>query len=169
MDRTESPPRPGGDSQSRLSPLLFWVLAAAAVFRIVTAVVDRGEQETGGGLVSWQPREKAASLSLASRKPILYDFTAAWCGPCKLLDGQWKDAAIAQAVNSDFVPARVVDRQREDGKNSPDVEELQRRYDVSGFPTLVAAAPDGRLIGKLVGYSGREALLKFLKESRGGN
>jgi thiol:disulfide interchange protein len=143
------------------------VLAAAIVFRIVTAVMDRATKDSGGGLVSWQPRERVAALALASRKPILYDFTAAWCSPCHLLDADWKDPAIAQTVNSAFVPARIVDRQREDGKNPPDIDELQRRFEVVGFPTLVAATPDGRLIGKLDGYRGRQALEKFLKESRG--
>ena len=40
-------------------------------------------------------------------------------------------------------------------------------YTNKHIPTLVAATPDGRLIGKLDGYRGREALVKFLKESRG--
>jgi thiol:disulfide interchange protein len=166
MDRIDAGAAPAFESQSRLSPVLLWVLAAAVVFRVVTAVMDRGGKDGGEGLVGWQPREKAAALSLATHRPILYDFTAAWCGPCHLLDADWKDGSIAQTVNAGFVPARVVDRQREDGANSPDVSELQRRYDVTGFPTLVVAAPDGRLIGKLEGYAGRERLVKFLKEPR---
>jgi thiol:disulfide interchange protein len=147
--------------------VLLWVLIAAAVFRVVTAVMDRGGKDAGGGRVTWQPRERAAALALASRKPILYDFTAAWCGPCRLLDQDWSDASIAQTVNTAYVPARIVDRQREDGKNAPDVAELQRRYEVTGFPTLVVAAPDGRLIARSDGYRGRDALVKFLKEARG--
>jgi thiol:disulfide interchange protein len=167
MDRTDGASASAPDSQSRLSSVLLWVIVAAAVFRVVTAVMNRGDSDAGGGLVSWQPREKAAALSLSARKPILYNFTAAWCGPCHLLDRDWKDVSVAETVNSSFVPARVIDRQREDGNNPPDVQALQRRYDVTGFPTLVAVAPDGRLIGKHEGYSGREALLKFLKESGG--
>ena len=177
MDRTDAdalgpPPAaadaPGPTSQSRLSPVLLWVLLAALVFRVVTAVMDRGGPAgaDGAGLVAWQPRDKAAALSLASRKPILYDFTAAWCGPCHLLDADWKDPSIAQTVNSGYVPARVVDRAREDGANPPDVAELQRRFEVTGFPTLVVASPDGRLIGKIEGYAGRERLVKFLKAPR---
>lgn len=163
MDRTEATAdcaRP----QSRLSPVLFWALAAAVLLRIVTAVMDRSGKETGGGLVRWQPREKAASLSLASGKPVLYDFTAAWCGPCKVLDRDWADSDIAGRVNAAFVPARVVDRQREDGRNPPDVAELERQYQITGFPTLVATAADGTLLGKMEGYRGREALEAFLEE-----
>jgi thiol:disulfide interchange protein len=165
MDGTESRPAPRPASRADLSTVLLWAAAAVVVLRIATAIFAPLEERPEGP-VSWQPRERAAALSRASGKPILYDFTAAWCGPCRLLDADWHDAAIAQTINEGFVPSRVQDRQREDGKNPDDVAELQRRYEIEGFPTLVAAAPDGRLIGKLVGYRGRDALVKFLEEAR---
>ena len=170
MDRTESvsepvspeaPPR----SQSRISPILWGVVAAAIVFRIVTAVMDRGNDE-GPGLVRWQPREKAAALAQASGKPILYEFSAEWCGPCKLLDRDFADPTVAARINAAYVPAHIVDRIREDGRNAADVEELQRRYEISGFPALVAAAPDGRLLGKQEGYAGRARLMRFLEDPK---
>jgi thiol:disulfide interchange protein len=159
-DPSAGPPR----SQSRLSPVLLWILLAVVLFRIVTGVMDRGHGEEAG-LVRWEPREKARALSQAGGRPILYDFTAAWCGPCKLLDRDWNDENVAQKVNASFVPARIVDRVREDGRNPPDVAEMVRRYEISGFPTLVAAAPDGTMIAKLEGYRGRDALLEFLEQA----
>jgi thiol:disulfide interchange protein len=162
MDRTETPPFPR--SQSRLSPVLFWALLAALVLRVVTGVSDRGA-DGGVGLVRWQPREKAAALAQASGKPILYDFTAAWCAPCKLVDRDWEDPALADQVNDAFIPTRVVDRAREDGRNPPEISELQRRYEIVGFPTIVAAYPDGRLIAKTDGYRGKDAMAQFLAEA----
>jgi thiol:disulfide interchange protein len=169
MDRTDAPPPPPpqSQSQSRLSPVLLWVLLAAVLFRVVTAVMSRGGSEEGPGLVRWQPREKAAPLAKASGKPILYDFSAAWCGPCKLLDRDWADPSVAAKVNDGFVPARIIDRQREDGRNPEDIADLQRRYEIVGFPAVVAAAPDGRLLGKLEGYVGRERLMRFLENPKG--
>jgi thiol-disulfide isomerase/thioredoxin len=171
MDRTDSPAGPAtaastAGSQSRLSPALLWIVAAAVLFRILTSVMDKpaGEGEGHAGLVRWQTLERAPEVARASGKPLLYDFGAAWCGPCKLLDREWSDPGVAATVNEKFVAARVVDRQREDGRNPPAVEELQRRYEISAFPALIVAAPDGRLLGKLEGYAGRARLERFLED-----
>ena len=75
---------------------------------------------------------------------------------------------MAERVNAAFVPVRITDRMREDGRNPPDIAELQRRYEVSAFPTLVVAAPDGRLIAKHEGFRSPQALAAFLSEAAGG-
>jgi len=150
--------------QTRVPAALFLAVAAAIAIRAVTAIVG-GHGETDAGRVSWKPRERAAALARAAGKPILYDFTAAWCGPCKMLDRDWEDSAVAARVNDGFVPARIVDRTREDGRNAADVDDLLRRFEVSGFPTLVAADADGNMIGKLEGYRGRRALEDFLSKT----
>lgn len=176
MDRTEvttepgpppSPPRKSG-SQSRLPRILLAIVAAAFLFRVVTVLTNKGKSDAGEGLVRWQPHESVAAAAAGAGKPVLYDFTAAWCGPCHRLDAEgWGDPEIAALVNRSYLPARVVDRDREDGKNPPAIDELERRYSVNAFPTLVVAAPDGRLIAKMQGYGGREKLREFLRESSG--
>lgn len=179
METTERPPIPTLDpilarpaaparSQSKISPILLWVLLAAALFRIVTAVTSKGDAHSGGGLVRWMSGPEASQVAQASGKPILYDFTAEWCGPCKALDSDgWADPGVAAFVKESFVPVRVTDRMREDGKNPAWIDELQRKYRVSAFPTLVVAAPDGREIGITQGYGGKAKLLEFLAGSRG--
>ncbi len=170
MDRTEStgPPAPSGP-QRRIPPALLWLAAAAVALRIVVAVVDRGKPSdtTGGaGLVRWQPLASAPAMATASKKPLLYDFTAAWCPPCHKLDADaWADAEVASRVSTAFVPARVVDRQREDGSNTPVIAELQRRYGVSVFPTLVATDSTGKEIARMEGYPGRRQFDQFLADA----
>ena len=151
-------------SQSRVSPVLLWILAAAVLFRVVTYVTDRDKAEAT--LVGWMAAPAAQSLSRTGKRPILYDFTAAWCPPCKILDREgWNDPEVAALVNGTYLPARIVDRQREEGRNLPAVSALQRKHGVSVFPTLVVAAPDGAEVAKFEGYRGRAALMKFLQES----
>ena len=45
------------------------------------------------------------------------------------------------------------------------IEELERRYSVTAFPTLVVASSDGRLLAKVEGYGGPDRLRRFLEES----
>src|SRR5438105_13494768 len=144
MDRIEgsaaSPPGPSvaaiptrlQASQSKVPRLLFWLLAAAFLFRIETAILDREGKDSGEGLVRWQPGTAAPSAAARFHRPVLYDFTAAWCVPCHLLDSEgWADAGIAAIVNGSFVPARVVDRSREDGCTPVWLADRQGRRSVS--------------------------------------
>ena len=165
MDKTEKTPLSG--SQSKLSPILFWVLVAAVLFRVVTTVTDKDKKGAGEGLVHWQQHESAQVLAAKAGKPILYDFTAAWCVPCHRLDKEaWGDDGIAGKVNAGFIPARVVDRQREDGKNAASIQELQRRYGIQAFPTLVIADPSGREIARSEGFRDKDSVIKFLDDNR---
>jgi len=176
MDRIDNPdaagarvdaPPPSG-SQSRLSPVILWVLLAAALFRIVTTVTDKDESGGGAGLVRWTAPDGAVAAARSSGRPILYDFTAEWCAPCKMLDRDgWADSQVAALVNDSFVATRIVDRAREDGKNAPWVDALQQRYRVTAFPTLVVASPDGREIAIAQGFNGKAKLIAFLEGARG--
>jgi thioredoxin-related protein len=45
------------------------------------------------------------------------------------------------------------------------IAELQQRYSVTAFPTLVVADPSGRELARMEGYMGKERLAKFLEEA----
>jgi thiol:disulfide interchange protein len=176
MDKTDPAVDPGlvrrspegvGGSQSKLSPILFWVLLAAILFRVVTTVTDKNRKAGGEGLVHWQPHESALAQASRSGKRVLYDFTAAWCQPCHRMDKEaWGDAEIAEKVNAGFVAARVVDRQNEDGRNPPSIQALQEQYHIQAFPTLLVTDIAGREIARSEGFGGREAVARFLDQGR---
>jgi thiol:disulfide interchange protein len=118
---------------------------------------------SGDGLVTWMVYETALDESRKTGKPILYDFSAEWCGPCKRLEHEiFDDPKWSAMINDNFIPVQVMDRRREEGSNPPWIEDLQRRYSVSGFPTLVIDTSDGSEPSITAGYGGPAHIEQFL-------
>lgn len=114
-------------------------------------------------LVHWTSIEQAKAVAMRSHKPILYEFSAAWCGPCHALErAVFMDPELAGRINSRFVAVKVIDRQREDGRNSSIVQQLMDVYRVNAFPTVVIAGMDGRPLDRSVGFPGRDGFADFI-------
>ena len=143
------------------------VLVAVAVLLIgarVTSLVLK--PKTTPSLVRWVSLEEAAQLALSSNKLLLLDFTADWCLPCHELDREvFNNAAIAQFINDNYIAVRIVDRQQEEGKNSAAVEDLQRRFHVDGFPTVVFADASGVERARLEGFRSREDFERVMERA----
>jgi len=152
---------------SRPSPRVL-LIAAAVLFagRIGACVYENRHPGEVRSLVHWQPVAAAESLSHASGRPILYEFGAEWCGPCETLEHEvFAEARHARTLSSTFVPVRLLDRTREEGKNPPEVHALEDRFSVEAFPTLVVYSPTTGRSEKVVGYPGRDQVMRKLAEA----
>lgn len=117
-------------------------------------------------LVKWVEIPTALKKSRTLNKPILYLFTADWCPPCNMMKKEvFADSQFAGTVGHMFVPVKVVDRQKEQGSNPKEIEELQSKYDIEAFPTLIVASPTRAGTKRLEGYPGKVATRKFLTDS----
>jgi thiol:disulfide interchange protein len=162
------PPADAPRGATRGVPRLLIALAVLLLAaRITLALVEGGRHpDDAKGRVAWQAIATGEATAKHTGKPILYDFTAEWCGPCKMLEREvFADPGAAGMIAGSFVPIRVTDRQREDGRNPPDIAALQARYQVQAFPTLVAVRADGSVATRIEGYTGKTEVLRQLMQA----
>ncbi len=88
----------------------------------------------------------------SSDLPIVVDFWAEWCGPCKMI------APILQEIAAEHSGAITIAKLNVD--ENPD---LAMRYSVMSIPTLLVFN-NGEVAKKLVGAKGKGALLQELQE-----
>ena len=88
----------------------------------------------------------------ASDKPILVDFWAEWCGPCKMIAPILSEIAAEQKDN--LVIAKL---------NVDDHGDIAQRFGVMSIPTLLVF-DKGEMKKRMVGAKGKGALLQEFSE-----
>jgi len=136
----------------------------AALFVLLVGLLFAGTAgcttECGESKVDWlHSLDEALAIARSDNKPVMIDFYADWCSPCKKMDCEtYTDEDLGSFINGKFVPLKVdVDR-----------SSLGRDYNIEYLPTIIFLAPDGTEIGQskeywIIGYRSAGALRSGLQ------
>ncbi|EME15538.1 MULTISPECIES: thioredoxin [Rhodococcus] len=89
---------------------------------------------------------------LESEKPVLVDFWATWCGPCKMV------APVLEEIAGDHAEKLTVAKLDIDANPS-----AARDFQVMSIPTMILFQ-GGKPVKQIVGAKGKAALLKELSD-----
>ena len=89
---------------------------------------------------------------LKSDRPVLVDFYADWCGPCKMLAPVFQELAKDMDGTAKFVKVDV-----------DNTQDIAARFQVSSIPT-VAILKDGKEVDRIIGFMPKQAIEAKIKQ-----
>lgn len=106
--------------------------------------------------------EKAKAVALKDKKLLLLDFTATWCGPCRMMEkNTWADSSVKEWLEKNAIAIQVdVDKDRA----------VSKQFKIRAMPTVVLFTPKSgeNEFDRKVGYMGPTEVLSWLQGAKAG-
>ena len=139
--------------------LIFFTLVLSASFH---------PARNGNTEVTWMDIEQVQQVTIDTPKKVFIDFTAKWCGWCKVMDKKtFTDAAVISYLNENYYAVRL-DFDSKDvfnylGKDYT-AKQLAEANGITGLPTMLVASADFKNVEKIIGYQKPKQFINQLKK-----
>ncbi len=145
-----------------------WKIASLGALVVIggcltAAAIERGPTKAASDFSLYTTRGKLVHLADLQGKPVVLDFWASWCGPCR------SAIPVLERIHQDFKERGVVvlginvhDQQnpaqtmQDLGATYPALIEgdaVARSYGVEGLPTVLVIGADGQIVYRETGFS----------------
>ena len=138
----------------------FPLIKGAVGIAMLVVAVWSAQQAGTTQAIAWEPYERWVSTASApgGDKPLLIDFAAEWCIPCREMDHTTyvHPGVVREADRFDMVRADLT-------QDNDSTNELVEKYEVKGVPTVILFSPRGAEAHRMVGYVGPDQLLQAMR------
>jgi thiol:disulfide interchange protein DsbD len=136
-----------------------WVKKALGILLIAAGIFSFRVFYQSGPAVQWLAYDKPLLREAAAAgKPVILDFYADWCGPCRTMEKEIFGDPQVVALSKQFVTIRVDLTKRK--------KEIERHYQIRGVPTIIFINGKGVEEGalRIESYVEKEEVLKKMRQ-----
>ena len=139
-----------------------WLSWPILVHSSDTGPHQESSQVSADNQVNWPaslPSHLLDSLNEAreTRKPLLIDFTAKWCGPCKMMDRQVIPDPVVARELTHWVKVKI---------DRDEFPQLAQSFEVTALPYYILIAENGQILATAAGFQIAEDFADWLVTAR---